>query len=188
MNGFVLYTNRLRVVKAMKEGTVSLRLIKCLCQGPPRVGKTHIKHLLLGKVLVDSSSTGLGVHPECAFRNISTEKYKADKSRKTWEVMDYNKLMQLIANEMSQLKVEKQKIDGNNKTDYAVITKIRHKRLLHKRLLQSLKALCQIMYPHIPLQVTKNGYTLLILVVSHNFRRSFKHLSQKHQSSSLFLS
>ena len=114
----------MRVVKSMKEGTVSLRLIKCLCQGPPRVGKTHIKHLLLGKVLVDSSSTGLAVHPERAFRNISTEKYKADESKKTWEVMDDNKLMQLIANEMSQLKVEKQKIDGNNKTDYAVITKI----------------------------------------------------------------
>ena len=108
----------------MKEGTVSLRLIKCLCQGPPRVGKTHIKHLLLEKVLVDSSSTSFAVHPERAFRNIRTEKYKADKSKKTWEVMDYNKLMQLIANEMSQLKVEKRKIDGNNKTDYVIITKI----------------------------------------------------------------
>ena len=90
----------------MKEGKVSLRLIKCLCQGPPRVGKTHIKHLLLGKVLVDSSSTGLAEHPVRAFRNISAEKYKVAESKETWEVMDDEKLMLLIANEMSQLKIE----------------------------------------------------------------------------------
>ena len=90
----------------MKEGKVSLRLIKCLCQGPPRVGKTHIKHLLLGKVLVDSSSTGLAEHPERAFRNISAEKCKVAESKETWEVMDNEKLMLLIANEMSQLKIE----------------------------------------------------------------------------------
>ena len=50
---------------------MSLHLIKCLCQGPPRVGKTHIKHLLLGKILEDTSSTGCAEHPERAIRSLN---------------------------------------------------------------------------------------------------------------------
>ena len=102
----------LKLIKAMKEGKVALRLIKCLCQGPPRVGKTHIKHLLLGKVLVDSSSTGLAEHPERAFRNISAEKYEV--SKETWEVMDNQRLMLLMANEMSQLKLDEDEDEDEN--------------------------------------------------------------------------
>ena len=105
----------------MKEGKVSLRLIKCLCQGPPQVGKTHIKHLLLGKVLVDSSSTGLAEHPERAFRNISAEKYKVAESNETWEVMDNEKLMLLMANEMSQLKIEKDEDDESDEVEPGVV-------------------------------------------------------------------
>ena len=113
----------MQVVKAMKEGKVSLRLTKCLCQGPPRVGKTHIKHLLLGKVLVDSSSTGLAVHPERAFRNISAEKFKVTESKEMWEVMDDETLMQLIANEMSQLKIEGVE-DENDETELGVVKEL----------------------------------------------------------------
>ena len=105
----------------MKEGKVSLRLIKCLCQGPPQVGKTHIKHLLLGMVLVDSSSTGLAEHPERAFRNISAEKYKVTESKETWEVMNDDKLMSLMANEMSQLKIEKEEDDESDEVEPGVV-------------------------------------------------------------------
>ena len=105
----------------MKEGKVSLRLIKCLCQGPPQVGKTHIKHLLLGKVLVDSSSTCLAEHPERAFRNISAEKYKVTESKETWEVMDDEKLMSLMANEMSQLKIGKEEDDESDEVEPGVV-------------------------------------------------------------------
>ena len=130
---------RLKMTKAFREGKVSLRLIKCVCQGSPRVGKTHIKYLLLGKVLVDSSSTGLAEHPELAFRNVSSEivqedasstdgakhqvhsfrsttseKYKVEESHKTWEIMDDEKLTLLMAKEMSELQIEKEEELGND--------------------------------------------------------------------------
>ena len=127
---------RLKMSKAFREGKVSLRLIKCVCQGSPRVGKTHIKYLLLGKVLVDSSSTGLAEHPELAFRNVrseivqedvdgakhqvhpfrstTSEKYKVNESHNTWEIMDDETLTLLMAKEMSELQIEKQEEGGND--------------------------------------------------------------------------
>ena len=133
------------MMKAFQEGKVSLHLIKCLCQGPPRVGKTHIKHLLLRKVLVDSSSTGCVEDPERILQSISTEKvlegalstgshkqpvyslrsatsekYKVADTDKTWEVMDDEKLTLLMAKEMSEMKLEK---GDENDEDESIVSK-----------------------------------------------------------------
>ena len=103
--------------RALREGKVSIRLIKCLCQGPPRVGKTHVKSLLLGRVINDTSSTSCAERPERAFRSITSEKYKVlGKNEEMWELMDDEMLMSLIAQEMQQLEVgveEKEETETN---------------------------------------------------------------------------
>ena len=85
---------------AFKEGSVSLNIVKCLFQGPPRVGKTHVKSLVLKQKIGQlSSSTGCADHPERAVR---TEKYAGMGEK--WEVMDDDKLAEMIAQVIHQLK------------------------------------------------------------------------------------
>ena len=81
----------------MKEGSIPLHIIKCLLQGPPRVGKTHIKCLLLQQTMKQFLSTGCAEHPQRAIRNVSTEKFGMGQSEEKWELMDDEMLESLIA-------------------------------------------------------------------------------------------
>ena len=108
--------------RALKEGEVSLCLIKCLCQGPPRVGKTHVKGLLLGRVINDSSSTACAEHPELAFRNVSSEKYKVStKNEEMWELMDSEMMKSLIVTEMEQLTGQEGEEQEETENDFRTI-------------------------------------------------------------------
>ena len=87
------------VDKSLKSGRVRLCLSKCLCQGPPRVGKTHLKCLLLSIPVESSASTS------CAERSIRYNRYR-QIDREKWELMDETLLMNMIANEMKYLNRE----------------------------------------------------------------------------------
>ena len=89
------------MANALKDGSVSLNIVKCLFQGPPRVGKTHVKSLVLKQKIEHLSlSTGWADHPERAVR---TEKYAGIASEE-WEVMDDDKLTAMIAQAIHQLR------------------------------------------------------------------------------------
>ena len=94
---------------ALKDKFIPLYIIKCLFQGPPRVGKTHVKCLLLQQALKQSLSTGCAEHPQKAIRSVSSEKF--GKSEEKWEVMDDEMLASLIAQATSHL--DAQSVNGN---------------------------------------------------------------------------
>ena len=83
----------------MEHGVVKVRLMKCSCQGPSRVGKTHVKHLLLGIKLQprkSTESTGCADNPVQA---VSVNKIRGG-SHKKWEIVDEKKLLQMLAEEI----------------------------------------------------------------------------------------
>ena len=90
----------------MKSGRVRLCLTKCLCQGPPRVGKTHLKCLLLSIPVKSSASTSCA---ERSIRAVCYNRYRQINGEK-WELMDETLLMNMIANEMKYLNKEEDPI------------------------------------------------------------------------------
>ena len=90
----------------MKSRRVRLCLTKCLCQGPPRVGKTHLKCLLLSIPVKLSASTSCA---ERSIRAVCYNRYRQIDGEK-WELMDETLLMNMIANEMKYLNKEEDPI------------------------------------------------------------------------------
>ena len=76
----------------LKEGKVELAIIKCMCQGPAQVGKTHVKSLVMKKPLKIKSSTN---PVEKAVRAVCTEKRAIGDS---WEEINTQKLIDILAN------------------------------------------------------------------------------------------
>ena len=98
------YSISARVAHALNDGCIVLSIVKCLLQGPPRVGKTHIKSLVLEQKLEKQSSPSTGC-AECPERAVRTEKYTAGTtSEKKWEVMDDDMLAEMISQAISKLK------------------------------------------------------------------------------------
>ena len=106
---FFLVNSSVKLSWALKDGSIPLHIIKCLFQGPPRVGKTHVKCLLLQQALKQSLSTGCAEHPQRAIRSVSSEKF--GKSEEKWEVMDDEMLASLIAQATSHL--DPKSVNGN---------------------------------------------------------------------------
>ena len=77
---------------ALKEGKVDLQIIKCVCQGPAQVGKTHVKSLVMRKPLKIKSSTNA---VDKAVRAVCTEKRAIGDS---WEEINTQKLIDILAN------------------------------------------------------------------------------------------
>ena len=96
-NIFCSAVNSTKLSRALKEGSIPLHIIKCLFQGPPRVGKTHVMCLLLQQIVEQSLSTGCAEHPQRAIRNVSTEKFGMGETEEKWELMDDEMLESLIA-------------------------------------------------------------------------------------------
>ena len=91
----------------MKNGRVRLYLTKCLCQGPPRVGKTLLKCLLLSIAVESSASTRCA---ERSIRAVCSGRYRQIDGEK-WELMDETLLMNMIASEMKYLDKENEESD-----------------------------------------------------------------------------
>ena len=101
----------------MKSEKVRICLTKCLCQGPPRVGKTHLKCLLLS-ILVESS-----VSTRCAeqsIRAVCSDRYRQIDGEK-WQLMDETLLMNIIATKMKYLDKEE---ESNLDVDDATISEL----------------------------------------------------------------
>ena len=80
----------------MKEGVINLKIQKCIFQGPPRVGKTHIKCLLLEQQLTNSLSTKCADQPVRAIRDTTTQRYGGIVGGK-WLLMDDEMLTKLVS-------------------------------------------------------------------------------------------
>ena len=96
------YTKLVR--RAMREGRTKLLIIKALITGPPGVGKTGIRHLLLGLPPPPSrTSTPLATQ---ATRAISFYRIKTDGSGDvTWTVLDENTYLKYIAEEVKLIEL-----------------------------------------------------------------------------------
>ncbi len=90
---------------ALKDGSVDLKIIKCLFQGPPRVGKTHLMCLLL-QILVEKlhNSTGCANHPRRAVRSIRFG--AASGKEEKWEVINDDVLASLICQAAEKLNID----------------------------------------------------------------------------------
>ena len=90
---------------ALKDGSVDLKIIKCLFQGPPRVGKTHLMCLLL-QIVVEKllSSTGCAEHPRRAVRNIGFGTVSGEEEK--WEVINDDVLASLISQAAAKLNID----------------------------------------------------------------------------------
>ena len=88
----------------MKEGRTKLLIIKALITGPPGVGKTGIRHLLLGLPPPPSrTSTPLATR---ATRAISFYRIKADGSGDvTWTELDDDTYLKYIAEEVKMIEL-----------------------------------------------------------------------------------
>ena len=89
----------------MKDGSVDLKIIKCLFQGPPRVGKTHLMCLLL-QIVVDKllNSTGCAEHPRRAVRSIGFGAVSGKEEK--WEVINDDVLASLIGQAAAKLNID----------------------------------------------------------------------------------
>ena len=92
------------VQRAMREGRTKLLIIKALISGPPGVGKTCIRHLLLGLPPPPSrTSTPLATR---ATRAISFYRIKADGSEDvTWTELDDDTYLKYIAEEVKMIEL-----------------------------------------------------------------------------------
>ena len=88
----------------MREGRTKLLIIKALITGPPGVGKTGIRHLLLGLLPPPSrTSTPLATR---ATRAISLYRIKADGSGDvTWTELDDDTYLKYIAEEVKMIEL-----------------------------------------------------------------------------------
>ena len=88
---------------ALKEGSIELKIIKCLFQGPPRVGKTHLMCLLLNMVVEKLlNSTGCADHPRRAVRTIG---FGAGSGKEKWNILNDNMLASLIGQTAAKLEI-----------------------------------------------------------------------------------
>ena len=89
----------------MKDGSVDLKIIKCLFQGPPRVGKTHLMYLLL-QIVVEKllNSTGCAEHPRRAVRSIRFGAVPGKEEK--WEVINDDVLASLIGQSAAKLNID----------------------------------------------------------------------------------
>ena len=89
---------------ALKDGSVDLKIIKCLFQGPPRVGKTHLMCLLL-QIVVEKflNSTGCAEHPRRAVRSIGFGAASGEEEK--WEVINDDMLASLIGQAAAKLNI-----------------------------------------------------------------------------------
>ena len=90
---------------ALKDGSVDLKIIKCLFQGPPRVGKTHLMSLLL-QIVVEKllNSTGCAEHPRRAVRSIGFGAVSGKEEK--WEVINDDVLASLIGQAAAKLNID----------------------------------------------------------------------------------
>ena len=96
---FIGYNEKV-IADALKEGKVKLKITKCLCQGPPRVGKTHLKGLLL-KIPIDTDV--MTPSTPCAERAVRVRVVTTEKIGLTgtdWELIDDKKMLQYIAGKL----------------------------------------------------------------------------------------
>lgn len=98
------------VQRAMREGRTKLLIIKALITGPPGVGKTGIRHLLLGLPPPPSrTSTPLATR---ATRAISFYRIKADGSGDvTWTELDDDTYLKYIAEEVKMIELNPARAD-----------------------------------------------------------------------------
>ena len=91
------------VENALKEGHVNFKMVKCLVQGPARVGKTHVKALILKKKmpLEGGEDKSPSTNPiEKAVRAICTEKFtEGDES---WKEVSAEDLMKMLTKEIKR--------------------------------------------------------------------------------------
>ena len=83
--------------RALEEGTVEMQIIKCLVQGPARVGKTHVKALIMKKKLEEGKSPSTNC-VEQAVRAVCTEKFAGDDE--SWKEVDAEELMKMLTKEI----------------------------------------------------------------------------------------
>ena len=86
--------------EALKKGKVDLEIIKCVCQGPARVGKTHVKSLIMKKTLRHEMSFSTNA-VEKALRVVCTEKHAVGDV--SWEEINTQKLLEILANKANSL-------------------------------------------------------------------------------------
>ena len=91
------------VENALKEGRVNFKMVKCLVQGPARVGKTHVKALILKKKMPleggeDKSPSTNAI--EKAVRAICTERFAGDDESWTWKEVSAEDLMKMLTKEI----------------------------------------------------------------------------------------
>ena len=91
--------------KGMKDGVVTLHIVKCGLSGPPDTGKTHMRALMLGRKRPRSQrqSTALArnadqVTPDLSRIEEDVVDMKKQKGSHKWGVVDHQGMTKLIAN------------------------------------------------------------------------------------------
>ena len=83
--------------RALEDGSVEMQIVKCLVQGPARVGKTHVKALIMKKTLEKDKSPSTNC-VEQAVRAICTEKFAGDDE--SWKEVNAEELMKMLSEEV----------------------------------------------------------------------------------------
>ena len=87
-----------------------MKIVKCLIQGPARVGKTHVKALIMKKKLEEGNSPSTNC-VEPAVRAVCTEKFAEDDE--SWKEVGAEEMMKLLSEEIKCQKEEMSFGHGN---------------------------------------------------------------------------
>ena len=87
--------------RALAEGSVDMKIVKSLIQGPARVGKTHVKALIMKKKLEEGNSPSTNC-VEPAVRAVCTEKFAEDDE--SWKEVSAEEMMKMLTEEIKHQK------------------------------------------------------------------------------------
>ena len=99
-----------------------MKIVKCLIQGPARVGKTHVKALIMKKKLEEGKSPSTNC-VEPAVRAVCTEKFAEDDE--SWKEVSAEELMKMLTKEIkhqNKYQMPSQKLTELSSVGHGIVT------------------------------------------------------------------
>ena len=104
---------------AMKEGGGKMKPCNTILHGPPGVGKSSLKRVILGQPPLPKEKQNATHIVETAARAVSTDRYTA-KGRKLLAEVDNTEMIKMLAKKAESLRLNSRKPQHHDSTDHHI--------------------------------------------------------------------